>query len=234
MTQCSQALAVLATVLAMATSSSMALAHTSGVSSSELTCQESGSVLLRVSFAATDLLDRTSLLALGSATLEPQEKLRLERIITQRLREGIVVRDERNEMCQGHFQDVAFEGPDGLRASAELRCPSGCRTFSATHYLLTEMAPGHRHLASVTSGPAVVQRLLHGSDREIRVSSRSGEDNRLSRVGVPSLVGLGFLVAVLATLRRTSGSVTQARVTLPSPSTPPQCSPLAMAESRRE
>ncbi len=151
---------------ALALASSVASAHTSGLSQSELVVGRDGAVDARLVFAAVEITAAASLDANHDGEITPAEIDAARPDLKKLVLDGVEVKAD-GRACPASFRGAELTEADGLVLEARYACPPDARTIEATLFLLSELRPGHRHVALLSAGERSSQKLLSGTNRSL-------------------------------------------------------------------
>ncbi len=151
---------------AVALATNVALAHTTGISQSELVVGSNGAVDARFVFAAVEIANAASLDANHDGEITPAELDAARPDLKKLVLDGVEVKAD-GRACPAAFRGVELTEADGLVLDARYACPPDARTIEATLFLLSELRPGHRHVAVLSAGERSSQKLLSGTNRSV-------------------------------------------------------------------
>lgn len=153
-------------VTALALASGVAWAHTTGLSQSELVVGTDGAVDARLVFAAVEISAAASLDANHDGEITPAEIDAARPDLKKLVLDGVEVKAD-GRACPASFRGAEVTEADGLVLEARYACPPDARAIEATLFLLSELRPGHRHVALLSAGERSSQKLLSGTNRSL-------------------------------------------------------------------
>ena len=141
-----------------------ALAHTTGVSQSDFTVGPDGAVDAQLVFAAAEIAGAVALDANHDGTVTEAELADARSDLKRIVMDGVEVKAD-GAACPGAFVKAELTELDGLVLAARYACPAGARAIEVTLYVLSELRPEHRHVARISGGGVVAQKMMSGTNR---------------------------------------------------------------------
>lgn len=175
----------------------IASAHTVGVSQSDFTLEEDGTVRALIVFSRVDAARLGQMDRDHDGVISPSEVEESASVFRRVVDAGVVVRAN-GTSCTGNLEGGGDTGGDGFGLSVLFKCPEPPRVLEVDLPLLSQLPPGHGHVLRIVAGASSIQKLLTGDDRSASLTLPSQASENTGRAGAfgpafAAALGLGTL-----------------------------------------